>query len=136
MNKNHLIFGIGVLLICIGLSGCSEVINHYPSEESRFIGKWRAIQFPIGYNQSLNVTWTFIDNNTLFIYYNWEHLGFNNSTGSRWGYELIGNKLRITNYHIPFNYSQEYDYKFSSDYNTLTLGDFSNNIIYKYKRIE
>ena len=40
MNKNLLIFGLAVLLICVGLSGCNESNNSFKSDEDRIIGTW------------------------------------------------------------------------------------------------
>lgn len=129
--------GIIVLLLVVGFSGCLDTDEQEGVDKDKFVGKWRAIQFPFEHNKTWNNTWTFYEDNVVIIEYNWEDYGFNNSTvGGRNHYEIIGKKLIITNYNIPFNYSQNYDYKFSSDYNTLTLGEFSNDIYYVYKRIQ
>ena len=38
MNKNLIIIGVSVLLICVGLSGCNEQGGN--SELDRFVGTW------------------------------------------------------------------------------------------------
>jgi len=40
MNKHLIVSGIAVLLICIGLSGCTD--NILNSEMNRFVGSWES----------------------------------------------------------------------------------------------
>lgn len=57
MNKNLIILSIAVLLICVGLSGCTE-----ESEEGDIIGTWKYLDSILW-----NMTWTFYDNRTAKI---------------------------------------------------------------------
>ena len=42
MNKKLIIFGVAVLLICVGLSGCNELTGGQSSEEQKFVGTWKS----------------------------------------------------------------------------------------------
>jgi hypothetical protein len=134
------ILGIVILLICVGLSGCEEVTNSHPIDESRFIGKWRAIQLPYdrymfpdnsSYSyENFNMTWEFFEDNIIYekmIYKD----NIENISQIRWDYEIIGQTIELTNYNFPSNFTFEYRYEFSKDYNTLSL-DYR----YKYRIFE
>lgn len=44
MNKHLLIFGIAVLLGCVGLSGCND---NQGGGDNRFVGAWKADEYGI-----------------------------------------------------------------------------------------
>ena len=121
------------------MSGCQEVTNSYPADESRFIGKWSATQVPLdsylGHNtdysiEKINLTWEFFEDNTIIekaIYDN----DIENMSGGRRTYELNGQIIIVKIDNLPSNFIFEYRYEFSNDYNTLSLDYLYNNKIYE-----
>ena len=69
MNKKLIIFGIAILLICIGLSGCEESNNNsnisFKSDKEKIIGNWIITELYIG--NTLNITYTFMVNNIYIV---------------------------------------------------------------------
>jgi len=114
MNKNLILILIAVLLICIGLSGCTDILNNnqsnnQSSEESRFVGTWKYTQKNY-WGEYINYTTTFFSDGTL------------SSTiliGSI--YEIKDEKLVLTWYLEGNPYQTVYDYSFSDNDNILTL---------------
>jgi hypothetical protein len=41
MKKQLVIIGIVALLVCVGLSGCNEIINTVNPEKNKFVGTWK-----------------------------------------------------------------------------------------------
>ena len=101
MNKHLLVSGIAVLLICVGLSGCTDTVTNI-GLDSRFTGTWQEQQFHIGY-------FTFFSDGT----------GSMSGLSSIW--DLKSGKLVITT--VEGEYTLTYDYVFSNNDNTLTLTD-------------
>lgn len=104
MNKNLIIFGIAVLLICVGLSGC-DTQQGDSSELARFVGTWRCQH----YGTVLTIT-CFSDGTC-----SWNGLsGF---------YELKDGKFVCD---LPSHgITHTYEYSFSNNDKTLTLTDVS-----------
>lgn len=109
MKKQLVIFGIAVLLICIGLSGCNEDNNTFQSDEEKIIGTWI-------YATTLNET-------TVYVYYNFlANKTFEvifSYTGDRGSgtWNITDNKLLIT---LKGEIITS-DYNFSNNNKTLTI---------------
>ena len=109
MKKQLVIFGIAVLLICIGLSGCNEDNNTFQSDEEKIIGTWI-------YATTLNET-------TVYVYYNFlSNKTFEvifSYTGDRGSgtWNITDNKLLIT---LKGEIITS-DYNFSNNNKTLTI---------------
>jgi hypothetical protein len=104
MNKNLIILSIFILLICVGLSGCQEVTNSYPSDESRFVGTWKASQYEY---HTFFSDGTCLSSDILPI------------SGLRGMWEIKEEKLVITHEHSIIN--STYDYYFSENNSKLHL---------------
>jgi hypothetical protein len=104
MNKHLIVLIIAVLLICVGLSGCTESQD----DTSKFIGTWLLSS----------------DENVILIFHsdeNFEYLG-----GDVWGTWNISNGNLImdtidnsSGYYQEF--TLEFNYQFSNSYNTLAI---------------
>ncbi len=109
MKKQLVIFGIAVLLIFIGLSGCNEDNNTFQSDEEKIIGTWV-------YATTLNET-------TVYVYYNFlANKTFEvifSYTGDRGSgtWNITDNKLLIT---LKGEIITS-DYNFSNNNKTLTI---------------
>ncbi|UCD13315.1 MAG: hypothetical protein JSW60_07090 [Thermoplasmatales archaeon] len=99
MNKWFIIVVTAVLLLAVGLSGCNEVTNSYPSEESRFVGTWEQREY-------LSITF-FLDETCSWL----------GNISGKW--EIKDGKLEIT--FVEYGDIHVYDYSFSNNDNSLTL---------------
>jgi len=71
MKKQLILVGISVLLIFVGLSGCSEE-NKQQNYLSKFIGTWRLVEvtfegYPYGMDNHTEETWIFYENKSAKI---------------------------------------------------------------------
>ncbi len=98
MNNHLLIVGITVLLICVGLSGCTNPLD---PERNRFIGSWKA--------DVVSWAYTFFSDGTCSI------------MGASGTYELKEGKLVV--YTAGGQATTVWNYTFSNNDNTLTLED-------------
>ena len=103
-KKQLVIIGIIVLLICIGLSGCT---NTTISDEERLIGIWDVSITYQGKNY-LEDRWEFRSD------YTYE------SSRSNGTWKITNNKLILT---YTTQSTKTMDYVFSNNYNTITITD-------------
>lgn len=108
--KKQLIIGIIVMLVCIGLSGCT---NSTISDEERIIGTWDVSMTSQGKNIRED-RWEFSSDHT------YETISSNGT------WKITNNKLILT-YTTQTQSTKTMDYVFSNNYNTITLTD--TNII-------
>ena len=106
MNKNLIIFGIIILLICIGLSGC----NFQSSEENRFVGTWKKES-----DQYSQTILTFYSDGTYSI-----------GSTTMGDYNIKDGKLELQI--IDSSMSQIYEYSFSNNDKTLTLSSVGGGL--------
>jgi len=104
-KKQLLIVGITVLLVCIGLSGCTDTNNSVDNNEYSFVGTW--LGETIKSEKLVEQTITYFSNGT-----------FSNDIFGNGTYEINNSKL-VMAYYGTGNIT--YDYSFSDDGNTLTL---------------
>jgi hypothetical protein len=134
MNKHLIVSGIAVLLICLGLSGCTET-----NEEDKFIGTWQMVDISVEYMKPLLVSqdhmYEFLENGTIkisVIHYNDPDNKSDTYISINWNnWNISEGKLHMGNETILI----PYDYQFSSNNNELRL---SNSQIgwYEYIRIQ
>ena len=104
MKKNLILFGLAVLLICVGLSGCFEGFT------SDVIGVW--------YEDGNDGKWTFYENKTLVQDYG-EHGIYN----LKW--DMDSRYIHL----IYSNLTMKYTYDFISDKTILLLQSYQYNDI-------
>ena len=104
MNKKLLIFGIAILLVCVGLSGCTDT----NTRDDRFFGVWKDAK-----NPSLNSI-TFLSDGT------------GSSSGISMVWEIKDGKLVITNQVSGGEVKGIYDYNFSNNNQKLILTDVNS----------
>lgn len=102
MNKNLIVFGIVAMLICVGLSGCTDV----GEESKKFIGTWKST------GDSGWTNYTFLSNGTFYTIYS-VYMSYVNGT-----WEIRNGKFVMT---LNNGREEIRDYYFSDDGNTLTL---------------
>lgn len=104
MRNRVVPFGIIVLLICIGLSGCEQKID-----PEKFTGTWT-------YQGSKDLhtdTFIFYNNGSVYCIY---HYPGSTVLQYQWNtYTIIEHKIKIGN--------SVYEFSFSEDYQTLTLNN-------------
>jgi hypothetical protein len=106
MKKQIVIVGLVILLIFVGLSGCTET-NSLSAEEKKFVGTW-IMQGP----------------ETIITFYSDGQMG--GDLGQK--YEIKDGKLAILT-EISGGYKQElYNYSFSDNETKLILIDINTNI--------
>ena len=101
MNKHLFVFGLVLLLLCVGLSGCTDSVTNI-GRDSRFTGTWQHEEYS-------------------YIYYTFFSDGTGSYSGASTTWDLKDGKLVIT-----MNSGQTtvtYNYTFSNNDNTLTLND-------------
>lgn len=115
MKKQLVIVGIVVLLVTVGLSGCTSE-NTQNSELDRFVGTWVGTHGSVSFQY--NETWTFYENRSLkIVKHEWDEI----ELGS---YKLEGEELEIK---IPdtedprYVYTMWYYYNFSYDDTKLEI---------------
>ena len=112
MKKQLIIIGIIVLLITVGLCGCTET-NSLSAEEKKFVGTW-IMQGP----------------ETIITFYSDSRMG--GDLGQK--YEIKDGKLIILT-EISGGYKQElYNYSFSDNETKLILIDINTNIEHILKK--
>jgi hypothetical protein len=117
MNKQFIIIGVVLLLLIVGLSGCStennnenQLNNPLTTEMGRFIGLWKTNP------ENINWTFNFFSNGT-----------FQRMEG------VVGGNYTIKEGKLVLTYSDEiwmgdtFDYFFSDGNTTLTLIQTSSN---------
>jgi len=114
MNKHLIVSGIVVLLIYVGLSGCTD--SPLQSDEDRFVGTWHYNQYGLFH---IMILYT---NGTLFA---------SSSEGNASGtYEIKDGKFVMEGlYGVGV-----YNYSFSNDGKKLTLHDVNNSIVFEYNK--
>ncbi len=111
MNKHLIVLGMAVLLICVGLSGCtnedkSQDGTDASNDLAKFVGTWKSIERDREY--------TFYSNSS-YLLSTTEYGGVSTSRGT---YEVKDERLTLHGLAVgPFMYS------FSNNDNTLTLTD-------------
>ena len=123
MNKHLIPLGIAVLLICVGLSGCTDSPTNDLSAEEKimFIGIW-AVEEPE--DEIYNTTWTFYDNDTIKVTFDLQGqpLGY-------WGtYQIENGQLYLTS-PVTTPPTATYDYEFSDGDNRLTLSNDETTMV-------
>jgi len=111
MKKQLLLFGIVVLLVCVGLSGCNQISNTLNSDKSKFVGTWKTDiknQYGVG---NYTDTYIFFSDGTLSTTY----LG-SGSVNIPGSWEIKDGKLVLT-----VMVQAVYNYSFSNNDHTLTL---------------
>jgi hypothetical protein len=106
MKKQLIIIGIIVMLVCIGLSGCT---NTTISDEERLIGTWDVSMTSQGKNIRED-RWEFRSDHT------YETISSNGT------WKITNNKLILT-YTTQTQSTKTMDYVFSNNYNTITITD-------------
>ena len=119
MSKNLLIFGLAVLLICVGVSGCNESNNSFKSDEDRITGTWVITE--LYGNSTMTITYSFLANNTYIVtsIYLDDILSFNGI------WKIVDNNLVVT----IDGLTQTGNYKFSNNDKTLTITNTETNTI-------
>jgi hypothetical protein len=132
MNKNLVIFGITILLICVGLCGCFGDENGI-SEQDYFIGKWvddSYTQLEGENNPKMFMQYIFYVNGSL----QWTSY-FSDDTGSNYmliswqNYLIRDGKLNIEGEIPDTGQPIEicFKYKFLKDYKQIRLEDCNNS---------
>lgn len=103
---NFLICKISVLLICIGLSGCTENLS---SEEQRFVGTWKM--------EGMETTITFYSNG-----------GISGFLGDE--YEVKDGKFVILTRYAGTTKRELYDYTFSNNDTRLILINIDTEVVH------
>ncbi len=113
MKNYFLIIGIVVLLVCVGLSGCSS----NSQDNKRFIGSW------VNSTYGIQTTYTFFSDGTCSI---------------PWGLMHVQGTYTIEGNQITFKYDPSfidvYNFNFSSDGNTLYLTKVGTEIATAYTK--
>ena len=110
MKKQLMIVGIIVLLIFVGLTGCTE---KEISDETRLIGVWEKSSEDYIYYFRYNSSHTWDTS------YEYEGITYSIGDGT---WNISNNKLIITWTH-PITETHIIDYVFSNNYNTITQND-------------
>ena len=114
MNKNLIIFAITVLLIVVGLCGCSESEQRQiNTDKEKLIGTWANTSSYEGNN--LTISYTFFSNNTYVVTI--VHLENTSSYNGTW--EITNNQLIVT----IEGRTQTGNYEFSNNDKTITITD-------------
>ncbi|KYK19929.1 hypothetical protein AYK24_04800 [Thermoplasmatales archaeon SG8-52-4] len=109
MKKQFTVFGI-IILTMILLSGC----NGNSNDLIRFIGEWEGVS--IFQNNAINVTLTFFDDKTAKQVSEGIHAHWFN-------FSIKGSSLYLILQDFPEAGPIIYKYKFSNNYNSLTLSN-------------
>ena len=113
MKKRLLLIEAAVLLLAVGLSGCTENSSNFG--ESKFIGTW------IHHTILSDDTWIFFENGTAKIVKYTSNFTDENDTFTAWSnYSVDDRKLSMTISQYT-NYTVCHDYEFSNEGNRLTL---------------
>ncbi|MCK5031160.1 MAG: hypothetical protein KAR64_06810 [Thermoplasmatales archaeon] len=117
MNKHLIVSGMAVLLICVGLGGCTESNNSFKSDEDRISGTWVISELYEGSTRT--ITYIFLPDKT------YEVIGtYKEDTESYNGtWEILDYKLVVT----IEGQTQTGNYKFSNNDKTLTITDNMSN---------
>ena len=113
MDKKILIIGISVILLIVGLSGCTETTQ---SDTKRMVGAWTNSEM-VGENLR-TVTYIFLSDKTCEISATYE--GDSVTASGTW--RIVDDKL-VIDFTSPSAITQTGDFVFSNDYNTLTITD-------------
>jgi hypothetical protein len=103
MKKQIIIFGIGVLFICVGFSGCQVVTNSYPNDDidlkEMILGTWRCVEVINTINGN-TTSKNYTGNESVVTYYdNGTFKGEHNGSLLNWGdYEIKNNNLWLSAY--------------------------------------
>lgn len=120
MKKLHLIFGL-VILFTIFLSGC----NGNSDNIIRFTGEWEGVS--IFENTTINVTFTFYTDKTAKEISEGYHVHW-------FDFTIKDSNLYLTLSDFPEAGPIIYNYKFSNNYNSLTLSNESIDTIILTKK--
>jgi len=116
MKKQIVIVGIIVLLVCVGLSGCSN--NPFDTEKNKFVGTWKTNSTE-SFNPANLGTVIFFSDGTLSL----SGLG-----GMK--YEIKDGKLVISTNNNELQYTFEYSFSNSNTVLTLSLVGTDNPVVY------
>jgi len=114
MKKQLIIFGVIVLLITIGLSGCLE--NKSKSDEDKIIGTWASSELFQGSTRNISII--FLSNKTFETVSTYK--GETKIGSGTW--RIVDDKLEI-DITKPTVSPSINDYNFSNNFNTLTITD-------------
>ncbi len=117
-NKKLIILGMAVLLLAVGLSGCTTRLSPEMNIDDRFVGTWEG-EDELGDNVSI-------------IYFS--DGTFNTNYGERGEYELKDEKLVMIVMTGDLKAVLTYNYAFSNDNTTLSLTELSVNETIAYTR--
>jgi len=117
MNKKIVLFGMFVLLVCVGLSGCFEN-NNQSSVENRFVGTW------IDNSSSIESTIDFFSDGEYISNDPWLGNGY---------YEVKGGKLVMTVTTAGANLKYSFDYFFSDNYRSLNMTRSAGGLKFNYE---
>ena len=108
MNKNLIIFGMLILLIFVGLSGCFENGNN--DEADKFEGKWRAggcIDMGLVFNSmSMICEFTFTGET---VYMEWHFAGVQETVTKSGTFEVVADELFINSEGQTFSFTYEFE---------------------------
>jgi len=121
--KNHLvIIELVVILVCIGLSGCTQVDHTLNYEESKFVGTWLTYEDIACIDLGGRVV--FFSDGTVTL-----------KSGFRGKYQVDEGNYLIVHITINGNKTQHlFDYEFSDNGNTLKLLYLTTGRMYSYTR--
>ena len=121
MKKNLILFGVAVLLVCVGLSGCNELGVDGLTDEEKIIGSWKG---ELTYEDVTAIlSYTFLSDKTFFLHLTAQDETITRNSGN---WKILDNKLVMT----VEGEMVTMDYIFSNNDKTLTITD-PNNHVYK-----
>jgi hypothetical protein len=121
MKKQLMIIGIIVLLVAVGLSGCSTT----KSDKEKILGTWRNL------DGSLEKLMTFYDNETVkAVTQSPSGLDAYGNSTDWYNFSIDDTKLCMTGLGTGKVYTGCVDYEFSNNDKTLTLTENGNSVVY------
>jgi hypothetical protein len=109
MKKQLIILGIIALLVCVGLSGCTQVSNSINPEKNKFVGTWTYRYTTTGIASNYSITYYFFSDGTCSY----------QGTGGTW--DIKDGKLVVDFNENGNPQSFVYSYLFSENNTKLTL---------------
>lgn len=126
MFKKLLLIFIVILIIFVGLIGCTE--KSINNNKKQFIGEWFGTFYDSNNNITFEIKYIFYENDTTAnIYYFYNEIGEREYLHTLWRYYTIENSQLCLTYLTNISFTKCYKYSFYNNYSNLKISNLDGS---------